>query len=99
ALAEANGFKVQTIEASRFDHGGTRQQAADRASEAEIVVYLTQDAILAHSEALRNLLSAFDNPSIGAAFGRQLPRPNAGPIEAHARLFNYPNCSSVRSLD
>jgi rhamnosyltransferase len=34
-----------------------------------------------------------------AAYGRQLPRPGAGPFEAHARLFNYPDRSEVRSME
>lgn len=98
-LARREGFRVAEIERKAFNHGGTRQWAADWASEAEILVYLTQDAILADSDALKNLVAAFDDPSIGAAFGRQLPRPGAGPIESHARLFNYPGTSGVRSLE
>lgn len=97
-LARREGFRVAEIEREAFNHGGTRQWAADWASEAEILVYLTQDAILASPDALRNLLAAFDDPLVGAAFGRQLPRPDAGPIESHARLFNYPGTSGVRSL-
>ena len=47
-------------------------------------------------DSFRNLVSAFEDPDVGAAFGRQLPRTEATPIEAHARLFNYPAESSVR---
>jgi rhamnosyltransferase len=36
---------------------------------------------------------------VGAAFGRQLPRPEAGPIEAHARRFNYPPESRIKTAD
>ena len=48
---------------------------------------------------LNLLLSAFEDRRVAAAYGRQLPRPGAGPIEAHARLFNYPPESSVRDLE
>jgi len=34
---------------------------------------------------------------VGVAYGRQLPAPEATPIAAHARLFNYPVKSYVRS--
>ena len=54
--------------------------------------------ILASPQALERLLEAFDDPRAAAAFGRQLARPGAGPIETHGRLFNYPAESSVRSL-
>ena len=66
---------------------------------AEIVVYLTQDAVLATRVSLDLLLSAFSDEHVAAAYGRQLPRPGAGPIEAHARLFNYPAQSEVRDYE
>lgn len=97
-LARREGFRVLEIQRKDFDHGGTRQRAADLESDAEIVVFLTQDAVFADSNGLQSLISKFDDPSIGAAFGRQLPRPEAGPIERHARLFNYPEKSGVRAL-
>src|SRR5262249_8461604 len=59
---------------------------------------LTQDAILRDSNALARLLAAFDDDSVAAAYGRQLPRPGAKRIEAHARLFNYPGQSAIRSI-
>jgi rhamnosyltransferase len=42
-------------------------------------------------------LRTFDDPDVGMAYGRQLPRPGAGAIERHARLYNYPSRSEVRS--
>jgi rhamnosyltransferase len=66
---------------------------------AEILVYMTQDAVLAGPDALANLLAAFDDPQVAAACGRQLPRPGARAIEAHARSFNYPATSQIRSLE
>jgi len=36
---------------------------------------------------------------IAAAFGRQLPRPDASLFAEHLRLFNYPNTSYVRTLN
>ena len=63
--------------------------------DAEILIYLTQDAIPSDTDAFWNILAAFENPWIGAAYGRQLPRFGAGPIEAHARYFNYPPISRI----
>ena len=98
-LAAAEGFQVHRIERRDFNHGGTRQLAAELVPWASIVVYLTQDAVLAAPDAVELLLEAFKDPNVAAAYGRQLPRPNAGPIEAHARLFNYPPRSEVRDLE
>jgi rhamnosyltransferase len=89
-LARARGHEVLVIPRAAFNHGATRQLGVDLLAGATVVVFLTQDAILAGPDALARLVSAFDDPRVGTAFGRQLPHPNAGPIGAHARIFNYP---------
>jgi rhamnosyltransferase len=96
-LARAAGFMVHSIPRAEFNHGSTRQLAAELLPQ-EILVYLTQDAILQGSAAVDNLLHAFDDPLVAAAYGRQLPRLGATPIEAHARYFNYPPVSRVSDL-
>lgn len=88
-LALAAGFEVLGISRREFNHGGTRQWAAEYLSDCDIVVYLTQDAILAGTESLAEIVRCFDNPAVALAYGRQLPHSNATPIEAHARAFNY----------
>lgn len=98
-LAEHDGFQVVRIARHEFNHGRTRQRAVDISGDSNVIVFLTQDAILASPDALAQLLRAFDDPSVGAAYGRQLPHNTAGPIEAHARLFNYPADSAVRSME
>jgi rhamnosyltransferase len=98
-LARAAGFLVHSISRSQFNHGGTRQLAIDLLPAAEFLIFLTQDAVLADANALKILLAPFSDPSVAAAFGRQLPRPEAESIEAHARLFNYPAQSSIRTLE
>jgi rhamnosyltransferase len=92
------GAEVHVIDRKTFDHGGTRQKAVATLVDTDIVIFLTQDAIPADANAFRNLVGAFENPRVGAAYGRQLPAPNATPFAAHARLFNYPVASEVRSL-
>jgi rhamnosyltransferase len=72
--------------------------AAEMLPNSEILLYMTQDAVLDGENALANLLAAFDDPEVGAAYGRQLPRPEANAIEAHARGFNYPAASEIRAL-
>lgn len=98
-LARREGFRLVPIARQDFRHGSTRQLAVELASDSEILVYLTQDALLATPNAFAALLKPFDDASVGAAYGRQLPRKGAGPIEAHARLFNYPATSGVRTIE
>jgi rhamnosyltransferase len=97
-LARAAGFGFVSIARRDFNHGGTRQWATQFAGDAEFLVFLTQDAVLADSDAVAKLLAAFQDPAVAAAYGRQLPRPEAGAIEAHARHFNYSAYSDVRDL-
>jgi rhamnosyltransferase len=97
-LALAAGFQVCKVIRAEFNHGGTRQMAAEMLPDAEILVYMTQDAVLAGPNAIADLVATFADPQVGAACGRQLPRPRANAIEAHARSFNYPATSVVRSL-
>ena len=97
-LARAQGFDVQVIPKAEFNHGGTRQFGVSLLSSVDIIVFLTQDALLASPDAIERLLAAFADEQVGAAYGRQLPHRNAGPIATHARLFNYPAESQLRSL-
>lgn len=91
-------FEVIHIDKRNFDHGGTRQMAINKFPDADIYIFLTQDAILADNDSLKNLVKAFDNPSVGVAYGRQLPHKGAKALEAHPRLFNYPTHPQLRSL-
>jgi rhamnosyltransferase len=98
ALAREKGFDVRLIPKPEFNHGGTRQFGINQLSNADIIVFLTQDALLTNVDAIERLVAAFDDKSVGAAYGRQLPHLKAGPIAAHARLFNYPSISQKREF-
>jgi rhamnosyltransferase len=99
ALARSQGFEVRIIPKPEFNHGGTRQLGVKIFSGIDIIVFLTQDALLANADAIERLVSIFEDERVGAAYGRQLPHLNAGPIAAHARLFNYPTKSQLRCLE
>lgn len=96
-LFRAAGARVVVIPRAGFDHGGTRQMAVEMLPDIDIFVFLTQDAILAGKDDLESILACFRDEKVGAAYGRQLPRDQAGAIEAHARFYNYPGQSRVRS--
>lgn len=93
------GFTIHTIQRTQFGHGKTRQLALELLTNIEIIVFMTQDAILENPNSLANLVKVLETTEVVAAYGRQLPRKDAAPIEAHARLFNYPDCSRIKSLE
>ena len=105
-LARAAGFEVLVIDKQSFDHGGTRQIAFEhifRKSKEGLtyqwVVLMTQDAILSEPGSLAKLLDGFKLGHVGACYGRQLPHQAASLLSAHARRFNYPEHSCLKSMD
>jgi rhamnosyltransferase len=98
ALAKEAGFEVIQISKNEFRHGASRQQLVNSSEGIDICVFLTQDAILASPDSLKNLVHSFKDPEVGLAYGRQLPHKNATTLETHARLFNYPDRSVIRSF-
>jgi rhamnosyltransferase len=93
------GFDIIRIDKSKFDHGGTRHMAVEKYPDGDIYIFLTQDAILADNQAIEHMVREFEgNPKLGMVYGRQLPHKGAKERESHARLFNYPAHSQIRSL-
>lgn len=97
-VATTHGFDVRIIERHSFSHGGTRQLGVELLSEADIIIFMTQDAILADEMAFERIVACFDDATVGMAYGRQLPKANASPLAAHARLFNYPPDGRTKEL-
>ena len=93
------GAEVVMINRADFDHGHTRQLALEHIGDLPLVILMTQDALPEGPATFANLLNAFDDPQVGIAYGRQLPRREAKAIEAHARLFNYPETSARDSRE
>lgn len=90
--------EVYHITKEEFDHAATRRKAA-ALSEAEYMMFLTQDAIPADSRLIEHLLNALEEKEVAAAFARQMPKKDCNPIEKYTRIFNYPNTSFVRSKE
>lgn len=95
ALAQQAGAETLVISRQTFNHGATRDMALQHLAHSEVVVFLTQDAMPADLQALSSLVKVFEDPRVGATFGRQLPHEDATAIAAHARLFNYPPVSRL----
>ncbi|MDO4439726.1 MAG: glycosyltransferase family 2 protein [Eubacteriales bacterium] len=81
-----------------FDHGGTRNLGAEL-SDAEILVYMTQDAVPADEYLIERLVEGFEEERVGAVYARQLPSEDCQLIERYTRGFNYPKTSRLKSAE
>lgn len=93
----ASSVKITQIEQKEFDHGGTRHRGAIE-SHADIIVYMTQDAIPANEYLIEELVKPFTDKSIAVTYARQLPNQECNTIERYTRSFNYPKESKVKSI-
>ena len=84
-----SGVRIIRVLPEEFNHGLSRTLAAQKA-RGEILVFFTQDALPAHKDSLERLLTAFEQPSVAAAFGRQISPPQKGLLAQLHRLYNYP---------
>jgi rhamnosyltransferase len=87
------------IDSVQFDHGGTRQMGMQHLADCDVVVCMTQDALLHDPGALAALVEPFRDVAVGLVWGRQLPHADASPIAVHARTFNYPAEERTVELD
>ena len=82
-----------------FDHGATRH-AGMMASEAEVCVCMTHDAMPADRTLIEKLTDALmQEERIGAAYAKQLPAKDCHVIERYTRSFNYPEESRVKTAE
>ncbi len=95
---EGLSYHIEKTTPQEFNHGGTREAARSACVSYPVLVYMTQDAILADKDAIRNLVDVFRDPQVGAAYGRQLPHRDATLLAARARAFNYPEESKKKTL-
>lgn len=77
-------LRVEHIHGSAFDHGHTRNLLAAE-SCGDLLVFLTQDAIPSGPDWLAKLAGNFTDPAVGAAYCRNVPRPDA---QVLTRIFS-----------
>lgn len=93
---ELNHATIIHIKEEDFDHGGTRDYGASL-SNADLIMFMTQDAIPVDEFLIEELIRPFQNPAVGAAYARQMALTNADEIESFTRTFNYPAESRIKS--
>lgn len=87
---------VTHIKKAEFDHGGTRNMGA-KMSKADIIFFMTQDAIPANENLVEEIVKSFSNEKIAAVYGRQMADKKQDFLEAFTRTFNYPKESQLKS--
>lgn len=95
-LQEPDTMEVYHITPEEFDHGATRDMAA-RKSDAQFLLFMTQDAVPADTHLVERLVQAFEDPLVAAAYARQLAVKTDSAIERYTRNFNYPAKSRVKT--
>lgn len=95
--ARQRNCKLITINPADFDHGTTRNLAMSEVS-TEFAIFLTQDTMPVDEYMIAELIKPMQgDPGIAVCYGRQLPGPNARPLERFAREFNYPEHSILKT--
>ncbi len=89
-------LKVIHIKKSEFDHGGSRNKAA-ALSTADILIFMTQDALPADENTIKELIKPIEEEKAEVSYCRQMPRKNADMIERYTRNFNYPEESRIKT--
>lgn len=77
------------IPPNSFDHGGTRQLGVNINFNADIVVFLTQDAVFVSDDTLETLVTYLKQSKAAAVYGRQIPYEDADVFSAFSRKLNY----------
>ena len=95
------GLEVHHLTKQEFDHGATRNRGA-KYSRADIIVFMTDDAVPADRELIGNLAAAFSQrgpqgESVIMAYARQLPCDDCSLAEQYTRSFNYPEQSCIKT--
>ena len=86
--------QFKKIKKDEFSHGLTREKEAFE-SEADIIVFITQDIKIVRNDWLYNLTKDIANGQVQACYSRQLCDNNS--IEKYTREYNYPKESKIVS--
>lgn len=92
------GIRVYELKKEEFDHGGTRHRAAEY-SDAEYLLYMTQDAVPGDAYLVEHLAASFADERVKAAYARQLPAGDCRELERYTRSFNYPETSRIKTKE
>ena len=98
ARARELGAQVHEIPAEHFDHGATRNLAAELA-RGDVLVFTTQDAYPPGDDWLRTLVAPISDPEVAGVYGRQIAHEDARPPERFFLDFLYGPQPRVQRVD
>lgn len=81
---------------AEFDHGAARNKAASY-SKAEVLLFMTQDAVPADETLIEKMLPYLQKEKTAVVYARQLPQEDSSELEKYTRQFNYGEKSKVKS--
>lgn len=93
---EKYDVEVHPIQKKDFDHGGTRHYGAEL-SNAEYLMFMTQDAVPTDTKLIENLMKGFDEESVTLCYARQMAGKHGDVLEKYTREFNYPDRDILKS--
>ncbi|MDG0794521.1 glycosyltransferase [Cohnella ginsengisoli] len=96
-MAKRLGAKVMSVERKDFDHGGTRNLAAQKTT-GDVLVYMTQDAVPQHDRFIEEIVAPFADTKVAAVCGRQIARAESNVLERMTRDINYPELYIHKTL-
>jgi len=97
-LEGINGVEVHHISKKEFDHGRTRHEAT-KYSNADILVFMTQDAMPKDTHLLEELIRPLKEGKASVSYARQLPSKDCREVECYTRAFNYPEESCIKTKE
>lgn len=97
-LADHKKLSIHHISGKEFDHGKSRNFGAKK-SEADIFIFMTQDAVPANEYLLEKLIAPLNDETVACSYARQLPAEDATMTEQLTRVYNYPAVGRIKSKE
>jgi len=97
-LADHKKLSIHHISGKEFDHGKSRNFGAKK-SEADIFIFMTQDAVPANEYLLEKLIAPLNDETVACSYARQLPAEDSTMTEQLTRAYNYPTVGRIKSKE
>lgn len=91
-------IRIFTIMKEEFDHGATRAYGSTL-TDAEYMLFMTQDAVPKDNNLIEYLLEPFHRPDVAIVYGKQEATIRANMIEQYTRLYNYPDKDCIKTRE
>lgn len=95
-IDDYDNVEIHHVSKAEFNHGLTRNYGVSF-SEADIIMFMTQDAMPVDKYLIDELLRPFEDDDVYLTYARQLPNKKCNYVEKYIRSFNYPAIDIVKS--